>query len=457
MNKLIVLVALLGMLVSVQAVTFSDRLPAGDSTNDVQQKIGVTITDANGIVRDKIVFQVDGFDFSLNDSRMSYNQATGRLEYTPIRPWNDFDPIDVYVSAEDSTGEKGELRFSFTVDKVGPLPIGFLRFDDGTIRWEKPESLSPIAKYKVYRSKGLIRDSGKSSKFLAESTELSYKDTTRESGKRYFYAVTAVDQAGNEGKIVINVTTDGEVIPTDDYAPPAPFPFPPVQPPVQPPYDGYQGLRQQPLAYPQTGMPLSGRIEFVPKGDLLVLEQGQFGNADFSITNGLHFEVTLRFEMNPASVGNGTVFLFPTQSQQLRYGRAIGFKVTPGETTFVSLPVKASENAIPGDYILSIDMAARDNEGQIVTRESSAAQVRVLLPPPLLPVQEFSAPLPREAEDEGRVEARVLEEPAKVIRIAVEDAPKKKSQAFADQPVASGFVRTSPPAGFFSLGAVTPL
>ena len=106
-------VCLLGL---VGAVTFSDRVPAGDHSNNASQKIAVTITDPSGVNKAKIDFEINGFNFALNDPRMSYNEATGRLEYTPVRPWNEFDEVHVFVSAENTLGERGETQFNFTVN-----------------------------------------------------------------------------------------------------------------------------------------------------------------------------------------------------------------------------------------------------------------------------------------------------------------------------------------------------
>ena len=189
----LLMVFLLGLPGLAGAVTFSDRLPTGDSSNDPLQKIAVTLSDPDGINKDKVYFEVDGFNYALNDPRMSYNEATGRLEYTPIRERDELDKVDVLVSAEDTLGEKGELRFSFTINSIGPAPIDFLSFEAGVLRWAKPLSLDSVAKYKVYRDTSRIKDNGKSAYFLAEATGLNYTDSTREEGKRYFYAVTAVD------------------------------------------------------------------------------------------------------------------------------------------------------------------------------------------------------------------------------------------------------------------------
>ena len=335
---------------------------------------------------------------------------------------------------------------------MGPAPIRFLAFDAGTLSWEKPESLSPIAKYKVYKSAHRIGDSGKSGSFLAETTGLSYQDANATSSARTFYAVTAVDGAGNEGKIIINVTGEGQVVYFDQPIPPAPFPpyYPPIRPPVMPPIE--------PIRYSPPQLPSTGRIDFVPKGGLIVLERGAASNADFSITNGLPVEATIRIEMNPASVGNGTVFLFPMQNQQLRYGRAQGFGLAPGETTFVSLPVTASERALPGDYALAIDLVARDGEGRVIYATTSGAQVRVFAPAPEMPVPQFAeepAPVEKPA---GRIEARVVEEPRKTIRIAVEEtpAPRKKASAAVEKPSALVPVAGSP-TGFFNLASTSPL
>ncbi len=461
MDKTILVLCMMVLVaVSATAVTFSDRLPATDSTSDLRQKIGITLTDADGIRKDKIVFQVNGFDFALNDPRMSYNEATGRLEYQQIRDWDQFDKVDVYVSAEDLTGERGELRFSFrAIGSLGPLPIQYLRYDSDTLRWEKPESMGAISKYKVYRSTSLIRDSGKSGKFLADSTGLSYADTTRESGgTRYFYAVTAVDETSNEGKIAFNITTEDELVPVDGPTPypfPGVPPYPPITPPVQlqpPYYDGYAGFGSLPYALPP--VPLSGRVEWVPKGEPIFLAPGETGNADFSITNGLPFEVTIRFEMNPGSMANGTVFLFPQQSQQLRYGRAAGFKVAPGETTFVSLPVKASERALPGNYLLGIDMVARNNEGNIVYTDRSAAAVGVFAPLPVLPtapaMQQF-APTQTATDNDGRIEAALVDEPAKTLRIEVENVPTTKSSMVRTTPANAAAEGNTGATGFFTL------
>ncbi len=446
------------------AVTFSAQTPSGSSTSDDLQKIGVTIsaTAPATIMKDKIVLQINGFDFSLNDSRVSYNEATSRLEYTPIRPYSELDEVHVYVSAEDSTGAKGEATFSFTIHSLGPAPIQALSFDGSTLRWEKPFALGTLAKYKVYRGAGKFSDGGKAANFLAETTDQSYTDSTRADGAKYFYAVTAVDDAGSEGKILFNVTTEGTVVPVGGPILPPTFPpgygygYPPIAPPVVPPIAQpfpQPGANFGGLSAPMPSVPLSGRIDFVPKGAPLEVEKGGGTTADFSVTNGLPLDVSIRFEMSPASVGNGSVFLFPNQGQQLRYGRGAGFKLAPGETTFVSLPLATTENALPGLYSLGIDLVARDDEGNIVYTQTSGAQIAVYdHAPTAAPVPQFAEDTARATEDTAGIEARVLEAPARTIRIAVEDAPGRKTmnQALAGRPAATA---NGNPVGFFSFAA----
>src|SRR3989338_2660113 len=472
----LLMVFLLGLPGLAGAVTFSDRLPTGDSSNDPLQKIAVTLSDPDGINKDKVYFEVDGFNYALNDPRMSYNEATGRLEYTPIRERDELDKVDVLVSAEDTLGEKGELRFSFTINSIGPAPIDFLSFEAGVLRWAKPLSLDSVAKYKVYRDTSRIKDNGKSAYFLAEATGLNYTDSTREEGKRYFYAVTAVDNAGSEGRIALNVSSDGLVFPVGQPAPvPAPLPFPvyPAPTPFPPtvPYPGFEGFDPYPL--PSPSIPFTCRVDFAPKGEVIQLERGGISKADFSVSNGLPVEVTVRFEMSQASIGNGTVFMFQPQSQQLRYGRGSGFKLAPGETTLISLPVKASEQALPGIYLLGIDLIAFDEEGRMVYSDSSGAEVQVFAPLPeplaadLVPANYYQELAP--VEDNGRIEARIVEAPQPLIRIAVEDAqvaPKQKAaeaaaeaRAEARQPLTQVAVKEAgnAPAGFFNLAAMTTL
>ncbi|MBN2543673.1 gliding motility-associated C-terminal domain-containing protein [bacterium] len=96
------------------------------------QSIILTITDDEGIDRETIILQVDGIEYTVESSELSFENDT--LIFTPSTPWSDGVEVNiVLLSASDILGNEieYELTWAFRVDLTGPEVTYFSPGDEG--------------------------------------------------------------------------------------------------------------------------------------------------------------------------------------------------------------------------------------------------------------------------------------------------------------------------------------
>lgn len=172
--------------------TISDLTPAGGAfVNKGTPTISATVTDASGIDESSIVMTVNSADVSY-----SYESETGIVSYTPTTTLAEGSHT-VVLEVSDTVSNQAIESWSFTVDTIPPAQV-----TDLTVTTVSSSQLdlawtanSDADHYNVYRS----TTSGSSYALIASPTTTSYSDTGLEASTSYYYTVSAVDSAGNEG------------------------------------------------------------------------------------------------------------------------------------------------------------------------------------------------------------------------------------------------------------------
>lgn len=187
--------------VETTAPTISELTPAdGAYTNNPKPTISAVLADTeSGIDEETISMTVEGSDVT---DLAEYNSATGLLSYTPTSDLSD-GSVAVVVNVDDIAGNSADAAsWSFTVDTVEPTAPTNLaatampkRID---LTWTVATDTNPINHYNIYRSISEGVEVVTANK-IGESTTTSYSDSAGVHGVTYYYAVTAVDVATNEG------------------------------------------------------------------------------------------------------------------------------------------------------------------------------------------------------------------------------------------------------------------
>ncbi|MDI6860316.1 MAG: S8 family serine peptidase [Methanocellales archaeon] len=174
--------------------TISDITPAdGAFVNTGTPTISATVTDASGIDATSIVMMVDGATVA-----HTYDSATGLVSYvsaTPLVEGLHTATLDV----SDTVGNLATASWSFTVDTTPPaqvtgLVVTTVSSSQLDLSWYA-NTETDLDHYNVYRS----TTSGSPYDLVASPTTNSYSDTGLVASTTYYYTVTAVDTAGNEG------------------------------------------------------------------------------------------------------------------------------------------------------------------------------------------------------------------------------------------------------------------
>ena len=181
--------------------TISDLNPAdGAVINDNTPTISAKVADASGINNNSIVMTLDKDN---NKVEHVYDSGTGLVSYDVPNT----EPLTeglhkVTLSVADTVNNVANESWSFTVDTIPPpqvtgVMVTTVSSSQLDISWNAiTEEQEPnLDYYNVYRS-----TSGDSYELVASPTENSYSDTGLTPSTIYFYIITAVDKAGNEGE-----------------------------------------------------------------------------------------------------------------------------------------------------------------------------------------------------------------------------------------------------------------
>ncbi|MBI5696160.1 MAG: hypothetical protein HZC51_10595 [Nitrospirae bacterium] len=168
------------------------------------------------------------------DGGATWNTATGTTSWSYDWSLPFFGAYNIRTRATDASGNRATPGDGLTinVDNAAPAPVSVTAVDtpadegsDVTINWNGYSSPSDFGAFKVYRGTAPFTDVAAMSPLGAPLTNPSartYHDTTAVNGTDYWYAVTAVDEHGNENK---SVASFGPVHATDNNAPDAVLTF----------------------------------------------------------------------------------------------------------------------------------------------------------------------------------------------------------------------------------------
>ena len=132
-----------------------------------------------------------------NENGGAYFNASYELDLTPYAEGK----LYLRASASDAAGNKGELSavYEYIVKRTAPAaPTKFSASADSNaieLKWEPYEDKTESAYFSLYRSD---KEDGEYAAILEKSSSLNYFDRSAETGKTYFYKLTAIDAAGNE-------------------------------------------------------------------------------------------------------------------------------------------------------------------------------------------------------------------------------------------------------------------
>jgi len=193
--------------------TISNLTPAdGALINTATPTISATVTDASGIDTASIVMTVDGASVA-----HTYDSATGLVSYNVPASSLAEGLHTVALDVSDTVGNPATAGWSFTVDTTPPtqvtgVTVTTVSSSQLDVSWAANAELD-LDHYNVYRS----TTSGGLYELVASPTTNSYSDTGLTPSTTYYYKVTAVDKAGNEGTPsyeASGTTSEAPVLPT---------------------------------------------------------------------------------------------------------------------------------------------------------------------------------------------------------------------------------------------------
>lgn len=173
--------------------TISDLTPAdGAYVNSSNVTISAKISDVSGINESSIVMLFDG-DSVIPD----FNSTTGVVSYYAELLSDDL--YSVYLEVSDTVGNTANASWNFTVDTNPPtavtnVTVTAVGSSELEISWNAASDENGVAYYNVYRS-----ENAETYELIATTTNTSYLDSGLQPNTTYYYKVTAVDVAGNEG------------------------------------------------------------------------------------------------------------------------------------------------------------------------------------------------------------------------------------------------------------------
>lgn len=194
--------------VASDAPAISSLKPSnGSITTNPRHQISATITDtgSSGIDTDSIRLYVDGSQVT---SDAVYNAGSGVLTYTPDEDLED-GTHTVELEVRNNNRQESTKEWSFTVDSSAPAAPSLLKVvqnDSGTyLSWEC-EDAEEVHSYTLYGSVNPFTSvEGKApvETFDSDETEFFHDITSR-----YYYALVAEDEHGNECEPILASTCD---------------------------------------------------------------------------------------------------------------------------------------------------------------------------------------------------------------------------------------------------------
>jgi len=173
--------------------TISDLTPAdGALINSATPTISATVKDASGIDTASIVMTVDGASVA-----HTYDSTTSLVSYVPATLAEGLHTVTLNV--RDVLSNLATVGWSFTVDTTPPaqvtgVTVTTVSSSQLDVSWTV--ILEPdLDHYNMYRS----TTSGGPYSLVASTTTNLYSDTGLTASTTYYYILSAVDEAGNEG------------------------------------------------------------------------------------------------------------------------------------------------------------------------------------------------------------------------------------------------------------------
>ncbi len=182
--------------VTTKEPTMDTLAPADNGfVNNSKPTISARIVDggSSGIQNSSIKIFVDGTEYTY---KATYDGVKRIITYSPTTDLTE-GKHTAKVQAMDNIGNSGSKEWSFTIDKTAPGAVNGLSIamngTKATISWTP---VTGASKYKVYRSTSAI---GSISSLVASANVNTTKYTDNLASGKLYYAVTALDSAGNEG------------------------------------------------------------------------------------------------------------------------------------------------------------------------------------------------------------------------------------------------------------------
>jgi len=188
--------------------TISDLTPPdGTLVNTATPTISATVTDASGIDVDTIAMTVD-------ETTVTPIYDTGLVSYVVTETLSEGSHT-VILNVLDTVNNQATASWSFTVDTTPPVQVTGVMVTTVSssqldVSWTAE---SDLEHYNVYRS----TTSGGPYDLVASPTTSSYSDIGLTASTTYYYVVSAVDKAGNEGSAsdeAEGTTSEAPALPT---------------------------------------------------------------------------------------------------------------------------------------------------------------------------------------------------------------------------------------------------
>jgi subtilisin/minor extracellular protease Epr len=188
--------------IDVVGPAISNLNPAdGSFINDVTPTISALLTDASGIDDASIVMTLD-------DVRVDhiYDNATGLVYYNVPDAESLTEGLhNATLDVNDTLGNHANASWSFTVDITPPSTVNLNAttetYPDINLTWTAATDNFGVDYYNIYRNTSETINKATDLLATVSGTATSYTDSSGTAETTYYYAVCAVDLAGNEAEL----------------------------------------------------------------------------------------------------------------------------------------------------------------------------------------------------------------------------------------------------------------